>query len=221
MRQQLARTGETVCSTADIRWSYRWSTSLKNRTAQNGFLGTTDLLLVGMHRNRNSNVGDRTGSGAHDTSSTCSRFGATSSSAFSNPPFLFWKADVRSSAALLKVTRQQGAKHHICSGLTGVHFFKTPWIMPFQFVRSKPWIGINGTAVLAFGGNQLSVWFMAKFVTVYPPWQPPAVGPNVLWICCRVFMTNLVLNGLTDAYHHGFCEYSLQIKCSESLRPFL
>lgn len=27
-------------------------------------------------------------------------------------------------------------------------FFKTPWIMPFQFVRSKPWIGINGTLLL-------------------------------------------------------------------------
>lgn len=48
---------------------------------ENGFLGTTDLLLlVGMHKNHNSNVGDWTGSGTHDTSSTCSRFDATSSS---------------------------------------------------------------------------------------------------------------------------------------------
>lgn len=74
MRQQLARTEETVCPTADIRlvvpmiYIPQKQASQKNRTVQNGFLGTTDLLLlVGIHKSHNSNAGDRTGSGAEVT----------------------------------------------------------------------------------------------------------------------------------------------------------
>lgn len=134
LRQKLALDANEAAVSKNGRdgsWSYRWSRYLKSRMANIIIL----MLVIGL---------------AHDTSAPCSQdselllkrrcfhnpdshgshfyrrsqINLTPVVCISKPNVSFSKADIGSSTALLKVTRQQGAKHHICSGLTSMHFLK-------------------------------------------------------------------------------------------------